>query len=198
MPAENGARQLILPSVELPIEVVESEVVGEEQAILHQWHSRDFDFTQAPLMRVIVLRGKDVGDTLGICLHHIISDGFSTNILLNEMAALYTAYQAGNLLALEPLSIQYHDYAVWERQHLTEKAFERSLDFWQQQLTGYEDLDIMPKLGRPRELSGAGRRIDEVIPPHIDKGLRQLCDSAGVSQTAVSVSYTHLRAHETV
>lgn len=192
MPAEDGARQLIMPSVELPIEVVEIEVAGEEKSVLKQWHSRAFDFTQGPLMRVLVLRSNDGGDTLGICLHHIISDGFSTNILLNEMAALYGAYQSGNLVALEPLPIQYHDYAVWERLHLTADVFERSLDYWQQQLTGYEDLDIMPRYSRPKQLSGMGHRVDVVVPPNVDKGLQALCEKAGVSQTAVLVGAVKL------
>lgn len=206
--AESGAVQHVSPVVVLPVEVVESVTAEQEQEILHQWHHRDFDFARAPLMRVILIRCDDSHafnqkvlnshsahnshNTLGLCLHHIISDGFSTNILLNEMASLYAGLKAGKAIELEPLPIQYHDYAVWERKVLSEAVINGGLGYWQDQLSGFQDLDIMPRQNRPLQLSGKGRRIDHVVSEEVDKGLQRLCKQAGVSQTALLVATVKL------
>ena len=69
-------------------------------------------------------------------LHHIITDGWSTGILVREVAALYEAYIEGREAPLPELEIQYADYAVWQREWLQGEVLEQQLGYWRQQLEG--------------------------------------------------------------
>ncbi len=192
---EGDIYQQILPEVKLAIEQLECDRKAID-SVLGQWQSRAFDFAEAPLMRVLLLSYADGGQTLGLCMHHIVCDGFSTNILLQEMADIYNALVGGEsvdqLSCLDELPIQYPDYAVWQRQMLTEAVIERDLTYWQQQLKGYQDLDILPCYSRPEQQSGKGQRLNTVIDADVDVSLQQLCKKLGVSQTAILVAAVHL------
>ena len=69
-----------------------------------------------------------------MCMHHIVSDGWSMGVFVQELAALYNAYSQGQPSPLAPLPIQYADFALWQRQWLQGEVLQSQLSYWQQQL----------------------------------------------------------------
>ncbi|WP_139837543.1 condensation domain-containing protein, partial [Xenorhabdus beddingii] len=127
-----------------------------------------FDFTQGPLIRGQLLQQADEEHVLLLTQHHIISDGWSISVLMNEMGVLYRAALADQDASLPPLPIQYADYAVWQRGGLQEAALIAQRDFWCDQLKGAPALLELPT-DRPRP---AGQTfIGGRVPLHIDAGL---------------------------
>ncbi|AZP72396.1 hypothetical protein EJJ20_26055 [Pseudomonas poae] len=109
-----------------PVGAVESAVLAETHAL--------FDLAEGPLMRVKVFKVEPQQHLLVVTLHHIISDGASMGVLGREFAALYAAFQAGETLALPALTVQYADYAQWQRDWLAAGEMQRQLDYWRAQL----------------------------------------------------------------
>ena len=77
-----------------------------------------FDLTKGPLLRANLLRFGETEHVLLLTIHHIISDGWSVGVFVRELAALYEAYAAGRASPLRELSIQYADFAGWQRSWL--------------------------------------------------------------------------------
>uniref|UniRef100_UPI002103045A condensation domain-containing protein n=1 Tax=Caballeronia sp. dw_276 TaxID=2719795 RepID=UPI002103045A len=84
-----------------------------------------------------------------LTLHHIVSDGWSTGVLVQEVGALYSAFVRGEASPLAPLPVQYADYAHWQRSWLTDEVLDTHVDYWKQQLSDAPALLTLP-LDRPR------------------------------------------------
>ncbi|HEX8545004.1 MAG TPA: non-ribosomal peptide synthetase [Pseudomonas sp.] len=93
-----------------------------------------FDLQNGPLLRVTLVRLDDQEHQLWVTLHHIIADGWSLNVLVDEFSRLYAAASQGQTLALAPLSLHYADYAQWQRQWLAAGESARQLAYWTEQL----------------------------------------------------------------
>ncbi|WP_460122160.1 non-ribosomal peptide synthetase [Pseudomonas sp. S2_C03] len=93
-----------------------------------------FDLEKGPLLRVTVVRLDEDDHQLLVTLHHIIADGWSLNILIDEFAQLYAAASQGQTVTLAPLPTQYADYGSWQRQWLAQGESERQLAYWKAQL----------------------------------------------------------------
>ncbi|TFF13345.1 amino acid adenylation domain-containing protein [Pseudomonas sp. BCA14] len=93
-----------------------------------------FDLEKGPLLRVTLVRLDDEDHQLWVTLHHIIADGWSLNILIDEFSRLYAAATQGQPLELPPLALQYADYGSWQRQWLDEGEGQRQLAYWRAQL----------------------------------------------------------------
>ena len=107
--------------------------------------------------------------------HHIISDGWSLNVLVREVAALYTAFRRGESDPLPPLEIQYADYAQWQRSWLQGEELARQFDFWKSHLGGAPALLELPTdRPRPATQSYAGDILPFGIPAALTARLREL------------------------
>ncbi|NVZ72778.1 non-ribosomal peptide synthetase [Pseudomonas costantinii] len=93
-----------------------------------------FDLEKGPLLWVTLVRLDDEDHQLLVTLHHIIADGWSLNILIDEFSRLYAAASQGQSLELPPLALQYADYGSWQRQWLAEGEGQRQLAYWKTQL----------------------------------------------------------------
>jgi len=93
-----------------------------------------FDLAQGPLFRASLLQAGREHNILLLTMHHIISDGWSISLLLQELSPLYNAFCVGKISPLSEMSIQYADFAVWQRQRFQEKGLDESLAFWKKQL----------------------------------------------------------------
>ncbi|AVE04890.1 non-ribosomal peptide synthetase [Pseudomonas palleroniana] len=115
---------------DLPVAERESraEQIREDQA------RAPFDLEKGPLLRVTLVRLDDEDHHLLVTLHHIIADGWSLNILIDEFSRLYAAATQGQPLELPPLALQYADYGSWQRQWLAEGEGQRQLAYWRAQL----------------------------------------------------------------
>ncbi|HEX7239391.1 MAG TPA: non-ribosomal peptide synthase/polyketide synthase, partial [Longimicrobiaceae bacterium] len=114
---------------------------------------RPFDLARGPLLRSTLLRLGEREHLLCFTLHHIVSDGWSTGVLVREVAALYGALARGEAPELPELPVQYADYAVWQRGWLRGEVLEAQLAWWKERMAGAPPLLEIPT-DRPR---GAGQ-----------------------------------------
>ncbi|MEM1252994.1 MAG: amino acid adenylation domain-containing protein [Cyanobacteria bacterium P01_H01_bin.21] len=106
---------------------------SQVKQLAHQEAGQPFDLRQGPFLRITLLTLAADEFVLLVTLHHIISDVWSTTILVQEIATLYHAYTQANPNPLPPLSIQYADFTLWQRQVLQGEYLQTQLKYWQQQ-----------------------------------------------------------------
>ena len=140
-PALDGEpMQVIGPAKPQRLEIIDlTEITNqEEQArrIVREEAQRRFDLAAGPLFRTMLLRLSAHEHVAMISMHHIVSDGWSMNILLREVSILYTAYLNGAESPLSELPLQYADYARWQRERLSGERLEEQLRYWKNQLGG--------------------------------------------------------------
>jgi len=111
---------------------------------------RPFTLAKSPLLRVSVLRLSQQEHIAIVSMHHIISDGWSIHLLIDEVTALYEAYRSGNLSTLPDLPVQYGDFAHWQKELLQpgSAVLESQLAYWKEQLRNVTELKL--PLDRPR------------------------------------------------
>ena len=104
------------------MEIPGSDPETEVNLLIKDESLRPFDLVRGPLFRVQLFKMSETNHTLLIVMHHIISDGWSMGIFFDELAVLYKSYRNGQHSPLPDLSVQYADFAVWQRQWLTGDA----------------------------------------------------------------------------
>ncbi len=111
-------------------DIVETRLTEEVQRVA----STAFELTTGPLLRVGLLKASDQEHVLVVVMHHIASDGWSMQVLVEDLVELYGARVQGRAARLKALPIQYADYAAWQREWLTAGAQQRQLAYWREQL----------------------------------------------------------------
>ncbi|ACC81527.1 non-ribosomal peptide synthetase [Nostoc punctiforme] len=129
-----------LPADEREIEIQQLATVAAQQP---------FDLVNESLIRTTLLAISETENILLFCMHHIVSDGWSMGVFVQEVAELYTAFSQGHLSSLPELAIQYADFAVWQRQWLQGEVKESQINYWREQLAGAPALLELPT-DRPR------------------------------------------------
>lgn len=173
--------QIVEPAlpVELPLEDLSGLSDSEKEehvlaAMRHEWE-RPFDLSSGPLfhMRLIKLSADD--HVLLRNSHHIVSDGWSQGVFNREFMVLYEAFREGRGNPLEPLTLQYADYAVWQREWLTEAVLLHQLEYWKQALSGIPEELELPK-DRPRQAmqTYAADACNVILPGDQVAALKQL------------------------
>jgi len=109
---------------------------AETRRMVREEARTGFDLSRGPLLRVKILKLGEEEHVALITMHHIVSDGWSTGILIREVGSLYQAYIAGDPSPLEELPIQYADFAVWQRETLQGETLENLIAYWKRQLGG--------------------------------------------------------------
>ncbi|HEX5753854.1 MAG TPA: amino acid adenylation domain-containing protein [Archangium sp.] len=185
---ERGPFQAISARGELPLEVVDlRELPGdarEAEALRRAGEEvrRPFALAAGPLLRVALLRLGEAEHVLVLVVHHIVSDGWSLEVLVRELKALYEAFLAGGESPLAGLPIQYADYARWQREWLRGEVLEAQLAWWREQLRGAPPaLELPTDKPRPpvQSYRGAWHRIH--LPLALTEGLRELSRREGVT-----------------
>ena len=174
--AKDGeAVQRIAPDAQLGIRLIEldhrgaAEREAETQRIIDEETATPFDLAQSPLLRIVLIRQEEERHLLLVSAHHIISDGWSTAVLIRELVALYTAFTNGQPSPLPPLPIQYADFALWQREWLAGERLEREARFWREQLNGASF-----QSGFADGQTAAGSE-DHVRRPRITSNFRRRC-----------------------
>jgi NRPS condensation-like uncharacterized protein len=180
--------QIIQTPVDLPLEPVDlSHLSGEAQtsalaAQIHTETHRPFDLTADLMLRVALWRLDDDDHVLLRVFHHMAADGWSVGIFNRELASLYRAYQANKPPALNPLPIQYADFAVWQRQRLTGEMLAQQLAYWQRQLEGIPpELPLPYDRLRPPQASTQGASHHFHLSAELTQGLKQISRDSGVT-----------------
>lgn len=145
--------QVVAPRMSVPIVLEDLSGRPEEAAArLTAAVERPFDLASGPLLRARLLRLAGDHHLFVVVMHHIISDPVSVAVLVRELSALYPAFLDGQPSPLPEPSLQYADYAAWQRQRLDEAAMARKIEFWRKQLAGAPELLHLPA-DRPRPLA---------------------------------------------
>ncbi|MGE5658235.1 MAG: condensation domain-containing protein [Actinomycetota bacterium] len=135
-----------LPIVSLQ-EVPEADRETQARQLIRQEAQRPFDLERGPLLRVMLIQLSQEEVILLLVVHHIVADGWSFGVLIQELGTLYQAFLAGKPSPLPELPVQYVDFAHWQKQWLQGEVFATQLAYWQQQL------DRVPMLQLPTDKS---------------------------------------------
>jgi arthrofactin-type cyclic lipopeptide synthetase C len=150
--------------------------------LMAQEASAAFDLQNDPLIRGQLLRLADDHHVLLLTVHHIVADGWSMGVLTRELMALYQAFSQRQPDPLPALTLQYGDYAVWQRRWLSGDVLQRQSDYWQQTLDGAPALLTLPTdRPRPAHQDYAGSNLEVVVDPHLSAGLKVLSQRHGVT-----------------
>ncbi|NET84984.1 MAG: amino acid adenylation domain-containing protein, partial [Moorea sp. SIO1F2] len=156
----------------------------ERETILKQEVQREattaFDLEVAPLIRCKLWQLDTSEYVLVLTMHHIVSDGWSIGILIEELSSLYQAFCAGSPSPLPKLAIQYADFALWQRQWLSQEILERELNYWKEALEGAPKLLQLPTdLPRPHVMSYRGSSEIFSLTTELTQKLQQLSRNSG-------------------
>ncbi|HEY4423383.1 MAG TPA: amino acid adenylation domain-containing protein [Pyrinomonadaceae bacterium] len=178
-------QQFIDEKAELPlthIDLSADEREDRANQIIREESLRPFDLARGPIIRASLLRLDEHEHILLLCTHHIVSDAWSAGILFRELEALYNAFSTGESPPLEPLPIQYADYAEWQRKWLQGEVLETQLSYWKKQLhdvTGILDLPT----DRPRAAEQLSRGAYKVhtLSSDLSSRLAELSNREGAT-----------------
>lgn len=130
---DNTPYQVI--SAPFQIEVLEEECAPAEiDKAIYNESIIPFNLEKGPLIRAKHLRLAPNDHVIILTVHHIVSDNWSTAVLIKEIMALYPSFVQDKSVQLEPLPIQYADFAIWQRKWLSGKTLDTQLEFWRNQL----------------------------------------------------------------
>ncbi len=188
-PAINGhPNQMILEieSVKMVVKDIQklspAEQTEEVQRLAYEEAHTPFDLAKDSLLRVTLIKLDSTVYVLLITMHHIISDGWSISIFMKELTILYQAFSQNQPSPLSPLTIQYADFAHWQRQWLKGAVLDTQINYWKQQLADIPPvLDLPTDYPRPAIQSYRGNYQNFEITTPLTKKLITLSQQTGVT-----------------
>ncbi|MDK8182711.1 non-ribosomal peptide synthetase [Paenibacillus sp. UMB4589-SE434] len=151
------------------------EAMDQADQLLETMITDPFELAVDPLLRVRLICLHPQEYILALCMHHIISDGWSMGILVKEWVASYTASAGGEIPRLAPLTTQYSDYAYWQNEQLGAGKMNKHLNYWTKKLAQCPSVALLPD----RKSAGASRnRGGEIVfdlPAELTRSLRAFC-----------------------
>ncbi|MFM8278264.1 MAG: condensation domain-containing protein, partial [Cyanobium sp.] len=158
---------------------------GEINGLIDTWLEQEattpFDLKSGLLLRARLLQVAEQEHLLLLNHHHIASDGWSVSVLCRDLVGLYNSHRNGTPTELRPLSVQYQDYAVWQRQRLSRERLQELNDYWNDQLRDLEPLELPSDHPRPATPSYRGGSVNFQIEPAQLKPFEALCRSEGAT-----------------
>jgi uncharacterized protein YbdZ (MbtH family) len=178
VPSQHIAPAKAIPVSEIDLtESPERERSEMLQRLLQEESGRQFNLSRDLMLRATLVRLAASDHILLLVTHHIASDGWSSAILWQELAALYGAFSRGESDPLPELPIQYADFAVWQRQWLQGDILERQLSYWKKQLSGFEVLNLPTDRPRPAIQTHRGSQQSIDLSKELTQNLMGLCRS---------------------
>jgi amino acid adenylation domain-containing protein len=182
------AQQLILPKLDFKLERFdlshgESKEARDNKAraICERDIATPFDLVHGPLLRGKAIKLSKQEHVLMLNMHHIITDGWSLSVLINELSLIMNAFRERVKPELPPLPVQYVDYGVWQRELLEESGIlEQQLAYWKEKLAGApESLDLPTDYARPAAQSTAGATHGFALDSQLTDQLKTLAEQQG-------------------
>jgi NRPS condensation-like uncharacterized protein len=173
------------PQLPLPVESLEHLPAGEREAEARRLHlletQRPFVLSRAPLLRIRLWRLEERVHVLSLNLHHIVWDGWSAGIFINEISALYKAFVLDQPSPLPELPIQYADFAIWELERLQGPVLEERLRYWYPRLRNAPRLELPMKRSTETNGGSRGARLPLFVPSALGQAIRDLSRAEGVT-----------------
>jgi Condensation domain len=185
---EGVAIQIIGAPFPMPLEILDLQPLDEAaqpievQRLTQEEAQQPFDLATGPLLRVKLLQLAPQEHVLLLTMHHIISDGWSIGVLVQELSSLYQAFTTDTEANLPALPIQYADFAHWQRQHLQGEVLDAHLSYWKEQLADAPPLLELPTdRPRPSVQSFKGASLPFSLTPELTERLQQLSQQTGAT-----------------
>ena len=181
-----------------PVRIAVRDVADAAQAreAMAEEANRPFDLEQGPLFRVQLLRLAADRFILLLTLHHIITDGWSMGVLLDECMGYYDALAQGVAPQIQPLAVQYRDYALWQRAWLEAGEQARQLEYWRDHLGDeHPVLELPTDRPHPAVPSQKGRHLDIALDGDLLKNLQTLAQRQGVTLFVVLLASFKVLLH---
>ena len=172
--------QMVSAEAHVPLSLVDvsarppSERREEAQRYADKQASEPFNLATGPVVRASLVKLADAEHWLLITIHHIAADGWSMNVLSQELKVLYAAFQAGTSSPLPPLPLQYADFALWQREWLKGEALEAQMAYWTTQLSNLPAVALITDRPRASAPDFRGGLHPFVVPKGVASGLRDL------------------------
>ncbi|WP_242039624.1 non-ribosomal peptide synthetase [Anabaena sphaerica] len=156
-------------------EIAITEREAKVQSLADAKFRKPFNLAFEALLRGTLLQLDEAEYILLLTMHHIVSDGWSTDILIREVAAIYECFTQGKPSPLPQLTIQYTDYAIWQRKWLQGEVLETQINYWKQQLAGsLPILELPTDRPRPKIKTYQGAKQYFQLSPEISLALKTL------------------------
>ena len=152
-----------------------SDQAAEVQRLVSEEAETPFNFQEDRFLRLSLLRLTPQEHILCLTTHHIIFDGWSISLFNDELMTCYNAFREGNTPVLPELTVQYADYAYWQRGWLQKETLAPELSYWKEHLSGAPQLLELPgDRERPESRTFAGASYDIALPGSLFGPLQQL------------------------
>ncbi|HSN97076.1 MAG TPA: amino acid adenylation domain-containing protein, partial [Candidatus Nanopelagicales bacterium] len=153
----------------------------ELERLLIEEVRRPFHLDRGPLLRTTLVKLAPEEHVLLLDMHHIVSDGWSTGVLVREIGALYPAFHAGQSSPLPELPIHYADFAAWQRAFLAGEPLDREIAYWRRRLSGAPALELPTDRSRPPVQTFRGAQHHLTLPRELHDALAQLGREQGAT-----------------
>lgn len=184
--ASDEIRQFIIPESEFDFSILHNDLRGNVAAekLLKSFVQAEinmaFDLSRGPLLRACLYRLSDEKYVLCYVMHHIISDGWSMNVLITDLLAIYNSLNDNVTIELKSLSVQYKDYAVWQQSQLNSPSYKEDKAYWLNQFRGsLPVLQIVTDKVRPALKTYNGNIIKGTLDTLQSEKLKSLCKEEG-------------------
>lgn len=192
---ETGTDYQSIQSLPLNIPIRISNTIEEYQQQLEKDVNSPFDLRKEYPIRVCIYQLTETYHLL-VNMHHIASDGWSIDLFQKELIAYYEYYHRGKPLSLPALSIQYKDFAVWQKKYLLEEEGAKGqVEYWQARLANYDPLRLPTDKLRPSQLSYAGKTFFFYLTPELSAQLRAFAKKHNYTLYVVLLSGFYVLLH---
>ena len=182
---DGQACQQILPADDWSLKFIGDDIYGADPVILKEKVAellgKRFDLSKDHPLRVHLISLQEKEYLLVMTMHHIASDGWSMPILVRELGELYRAYIEHRPYILPELTIQYADYAIWQRNYLNKETLRGKLLYWEEQLAGIVPLNLPADYQRPVIQSTRGAALEFEIGKDLADKVQLLSQQAGAT-----------------
>ena len=185
--AEEEVRQYILSMEDYTLAYSYADIsfVNDTEAELNRLYREEqllpFNLSEGPLLRIKLVKVTDNLHAFYYTMHHIISDGWSSQVLAKELVTVYNAFKNGEEPIMPPLAIQYKDYAAWHNAQLLDKDLEVLEAYWLQQFSGELPVLNLPGRSRPAIKTHRGNNLTRTISKELVASLRAVCEGEGAT-----------------
>lgn len=194
-------KQVVSPSLPSPCQVIDLRSVSQPERLARAQHialeesRRSFNLTEGPLWKLSLVQIANDLHHLILTMHHIISDGWSLRTFFWELSTLYRDFTTGNTTTdLEPLPIQYKDFAYWQHQSTKNERIDEQLTYWKNQLLNHSGLLELPTdRPRPPVQSFRGKQEPLILSAELTERLKRFSH-----HEQVTVFMTVLAAFQTL
>jgi amino acid adenylation domain-containing protein len=173
--------QYLIGADDWKLKTINSKNESDVHQLIQDEIALPFDLTSDYLERMTIIQLDPTKNVLVLVMHHIVSDGWSISILMDELVTFYNALKEGSEAKVLPLTLQYSDFAIWQRKQINPEMQIRELNYWVDKLTGIEPLQLPLDFKRPIEQSTTGSTQSYDLSLALSNQISQFSDDNNVT-----------------